>query len=296
MPLASKRKRSPEELLKRLEDWPEKTVPFGVRFLTAAVDVQAHRFAVTIMGWGVGLESWLIDRFSISASERAEGTRKAALDPAAFVEDWHVLVDDVINRTYTYANGETIKPRVTLCDSGGKQGVTDKAYEFYRAIRKKGLGRRFMLVKGVGNINAPRVAESWPDARARKDRTAGRGDVPVWLLNVNSLKDGISGDIGRDEPGPGYVHLPSWLDESYFDEMTAETRTEKGWIKEAGRANEAIDLHCYNRAACIILRAEAIRWDDPPSWAAERGATAKAAETTPKKRAALPRRNWVNNW
>ena len=39
----------------------------------------------------------------------------------------------------------------------------------------------------------------------------------MWLLNVNVLKDAVAGDLGRDVPGPGYHHLPLWLDDGYFD-------------------------------------------------------------------------------
>lgn len=271
LPIATTRKRGADDLVKRIEEWPRGHVPPGVRFLTAAVDVQMNRFVVTVMGWGVSLESWLVARFSITSSTRPEGERFAGIEPAAYVEDWSVLIDQVVERSYDTVGGQSLTPLITLCDSGGKEGVTIKAYEFWRLMRAKNLGRQFMLVKGVGNLNAPRAVQTWPDARARKDRSAGRGDVPVWLLNVNSLKDGISGDLARDTPGPGYCHIPDWLDDGYFHEITAETRTEKGWIKDSHVPNEAFDLHTYNRAACIILGAEAIDWKKPPDWAAPPG-------------------------
>lgn len=299
LPLAAGKRRTPEELVARQESWERGTVPVGVRFLTAAVDVQAHRFVVQVHGWGVALESWLIERFSITASNRPEGDRFAGVDPAAYAEDWNVLIDRVLERRYRAGELE-LQPLITLCDSGGREGVTDKAYDFWRTMRAKGWGTRFMLVKGVGNLNAPRVQRTFPDARARKDRKAGRGDVPVWLLNVNVLKDGVAGDLARLVPGPGYVHLPDWVDQDYFNELTAETRAAKGWERENSHApNEAFDLHAYNRAACIILQAEAIDWTKPPSWAAPfdtRVKRVEAREEAKKERAANPRRNWVTQW
>jgi len=300
LPIAVTRKRSAEELVQRVEDWPRDAIPDGVRFLTAAVDVQMNRFVVMVMGWGVGLESWLIARFSITASNRPEGDRFAGIEPAGYVEDWNVLINKVVDRAYETEDGIVLKPLLTLCDSGGKEGVTDKAYEFWRLMRAKRLGKRFMLVKGVGNMNAPRIQETWPDARARKDRKAGRGDVPVWLLNVNSLKDGIAGDLSREDIGPGYCHLPEWLDDDYFTEITAEIRTAKGWVREKEHTpNEAFDLHTYNRAACIVLRAEAINWEKPPKWAAPleiRAEQAAAKSRTKVERPRAPRRNWVKQW
>lgn len=301
LPQAVRRKRTAEDLALRIEDWPRGLIPERVRFLTAAVDVQANRFVVTVIGWGVGLESWIIERFAIKLSNRRDPRtdRSEPVDPAGYAEDWRMLVDQVIEKTYKTADGVELAPMLTLCDSGGKAGVTDKAYKFWRWLRKQKKHRRMLLVKGTGNRNAPRVLETWPDARGRKDRTAGRGDVPVWQLNVNTLKDGVAGDLLRDKEGPGYVHIPSWVDDAFFEEITAETRTDKGWKNETGSPNEAFDLHVYNRAACIILRAEAINWERPPKWAREpEPAEDELDEDKPKqqKRAATPRRNWVNQW
>ena len=298
VPQSAKRRRSAEDLALRIEDWPRGLVPLGVRFLTASIDVQSNRFVVTVYGWGIGLESWIIERFSITASNRPERDRFAGIDPAAYAEDWRILIDQVIKQSYKTPDGIELVPRLTLCDSGGKEGVTDKAYKFWRYLRGKRLHRRLMLVKGTGNRNAPRVVETWPDARARKDRQAGRGDVLVWQLNVNSIKDGIAGDLSRDKPGPGYCHLPSWIDDSYFEEITAESRTPKGWVREGSTPNEAFDLHCYARAACIILRAEAINWNKPPKWAKEPlDEDVDADEPKPKpKRRQPPRRNWTEQW
>lgn len=271
LPRSLMNRRSGDDLKSRVEQWAEGTLPEGVRFLTAAVDVQAHRFVVTVMGWGIGLESWLVDRFSISSSGRPEGPRHAALDPAAYGEDWDCLVPQVIERVYC-RDGDgrmRLSPMLVLCDSGGRDGVTTQAYEFWRRLRARNLGKRLMLAKGVGQLNSPRCALTWPDSKGRKDRAAGgRGDVPVWLLNVNMLKDGVAGDLSRAEPGPSYCHVPSWIDEDYFAEMTAEQRTARGWIRASGVRNEAFDLHVYNRAACVILEAEAINWSAPPVWAA----------------------------
>jgi phage terminase large subunit GpA-like protein len=188
---------------------------------------------------------------------------------------------------------------LVMCDSGGREGVTEKAYEFWRRLRPKNLHRRFRLVKGVGNVNAPRVHETYPDARG-KGRGAGRGDVPVYMLNVNIIKDGVYGDLSREVPGPGYVHLPDWVDNDYFSEITAEQRTAKGWEKEKSNlANEDFDLHAYNRAACIVLKAESINWAKPPEWALPFEQRAKVAEVRQEQRqqrASMPRPNWVKSW
>jgi len=292
LPRSVTKKRSAEDLVQRVEDWPRGLIPQGVRFLTAAIDVQSYGFVVHIMGWGIGLESWIVDRFKITASKRPEGERFATIDPASYVEDWEVLIEEVVERTYVTAGGTEMKPRITLCDSGGKEGVTEKAYEFWRWCKRRGFRHRFRLVKGTGNLNAPRVKQTFPDATNRKDRKAGRGDVPVWLLNVNVIKDGIIGDLARAAPGPGYVHIGKWIDDGYFEEMTVEVRTPKGWENPNKKPNEAPDLHTYNRAACIILRAERIDWDNPPSWAAEPDEQDAVAMAEPPQRGQNP--SWMD--
>lgn len=273
LPRSIAKRRSAEELLERTEDWPRGLVPPGVRFLTGAVDVQGSRFVIQVHGWGIGLESWLIDRFVISSSKRPEGDRVAALDPASYLEDWQLLVDAVISREYPLEHKAEMKltPMLVFGDSGGQEGVTERAYEFWRWLRIRELGKHFMLVKGVGTLNSPRAVMTWPDARGRKDRGSGaRGDVPVWMLNVNVIKDGVIGDLDRKTPGPGFMHLPRWAEIEYFQELTAESRSSTGkWEKPNGVRNEAFDLHVYARAACIALKAEEIDWNNPPDWATD---------------------------
>jgi phage terminase large subunit GpA-like protein len=89
----------------------------------------------------------------------------------------------------------------------------------------------------------------------------------VLLINTNVLKDACAGDLARDVPGPGYMHLPKWLDVQVFEELTAESRGDKGWVRQKGAPNEAFDLHVYARAGCVVLGAEKINWSRPPKWA-----------------------------
>jgi phage terminase large subunit GpA-like protein len=164
--------------------------------------------------------------------------------------------------------------RVVLCDSGGKggkdgdAGVTARAYEFWRELKRAGLGHRLRLVKGGSSANAPRVHEAYPDTRARKDRNSGSaGDVPVLMLNTDALKDVLAADLRREEPGPGYLHVPDWAPASMLDELTAETRTAKGWVAMGRKHNETLDLSVYGEAAWLHLGADKINWTAPPAWA-----------------------------
>lgn len=268
VPRAAKKRRKAEALMKRREHWERGEVPAGVRFLTAQIDVQGNRFVVEVRGWGVQLETWLVERFAITSSRRPEGERFAVLEPAAYAEDWGLIRDEIMGRTYALAGHPQVRLGIvlTVCDSGGKAGVTSKAYDFYRTLRAAGLHYGFALVKGDSSDRAPLIRETKPDERS--DRTAGgRGDVPVWLLNTTLLKDAVVGEIAREAPGPGYWHFPDWIERPYFEEITAEVRTEKGWQRLGGARNEAFDLAVYGRAACLILGAHRIDWGAPPEWA-----------------------------
>lgn len=274
LPPAVGKQQSAHAIQERAEDWPQGSVPEGVRFLTAQVDVQAGQrrgFVVQVNGWGRDREHWVIDRYALKSSEREGDNGMLPIDPAGYAEDWRRLVDKCIDRRYPLADGSgrTMPVRLTVCDSGGEDGVTARAYEFHRYLAKSGKAHKFRLVKGDGTPKAPRVAQSYPDTSKRGDRNSGSaGDVPVLRLNTNDIKDTIAADLGRSDPGPGYWHFPSWLPTSFYDEMTAESRGPKGWIS-SGKKNETLDLCVYGEAAFIWCGGDKIKWDKPPSWAAD---------------------------
>lgn len=263
--------RDPKVLQERVEDRQKRTVPAEVCFLTAAVDVQVNRFVVQVVGWGRDRERWLIDRYNLRWSRRRSGNDEPEpIDPAGHIEDWQILVDQVLLKPYPLETDERIglAPTLLAIDSGGKAGVTERAYLFWRQARARGHAKQIMLVKGASRSDGARLTKTYPDAAKRQDRKANaRGEIPVWLLNTLVLKDALAADLERSEPGPGYIHFPAWLGNWFFEELTAETRTAKGWQNLGGARNEAMDLMVYNQAAMLALRAEAIDWSRPPAWA-----------------------------
>ena len=275
LPLSVGKQRAGHELQSRAESWEQGTIPEGVRFLISTIDIQAGRnprFVVQVNGFGVGLERWIIDRFSMRNSERPDGSGGfLPIDPASYAEDWHRIAGKVIERRYPLADGSgrTMPVRLVGCDSGGKAGVTVRAYEFWRWLKARGLGHKFRLVKGADRIDAPRVVESFPDVRGRSDRNSGaRGDVPVLICNSTMLKDDVMAKVWRDSPGPGYFHFPDWLPTSFYDELTSEVRGDKRWA-DTGKPNESLDLSYYAEALAVHIKADRIDWRAPPPWAAD---------------------------
>lgn len=248
--------RDGQYLIDRAEEGAERfVVPEGVRTLLASVDVQANRFEVLVKGVGVGGEKWIIDRYAIRD-----------VKPAARIEDWDQITDKVVNATYRLGDGRELLIHMAGVDYGGKAGSSERALEWWRSLKREGKGRRVRLVKGEKRKSG-RVKEAYPDSSSRKDRQAGgRGDVPVLMVNSDAMKDAVYADLQRATPGPGYVHFPAWLPSHYYDELTAEQRTDKGWEQISRRRNETFDLAYYIAALWVYLKGDKIRWDAPPSW------------------------------
>lgn len=248
--------------------------PEETRFIAASVDIQAGRnphFVVQVHAIGPYLEQWPIDRFSIRESMR-EGVDgpdgpKAPLDPARYAEDWDLITEKVLRATYrTQTDGIELRVRMTAVDSGGEDGVTDKAYDWARRATAEGFGDRFILVKGEGrkaDSVMAMIVETWVGGRSGKEK----GDVLLYRLNSNKLKDAVDKGLKRPTPGPGYIHIPGWMTQSMLDEFGAEVRQDDGTWKQIRARNESFDCSAYIRACCLRLGADHISWVNPPTWA-----------------------------
>ncbi|OAO61127.1 DNA packaging protein [Escherichia coli] len=275
LPRASMEQRKSELLEQRAEPVPSRSVPDGVNFLVATVDVQAgrhRRFVVQVTGYGSRGERWIIDRYNITQSLRGDSDGESQrIDPASYPEDWDVLLTDVFHKSWPLASDPSQQMRLMAMavDSGGEDGVTDNAYKFWRRCRRDGLGKRIYLFKGDSIRRAKLITRTFPDNTGRTGRRAqAAGDVPLWLLQTDALKDRVNNALWRDSPGPGYVHFPDWLESWFYDELTYEERSSDGkWSKPGRGANEAFDLMVYAEALVILHGYEKIRWPDAPEWA-----------------------------
>ncbi|MBB1590859.1 phage terminase large subunit family protein [Escherichia coli] len=275
LPRASMEQRKSELLEQRAEPVPSRSVPDGINFLVATVDVQAgrhRRFVVQVTGYGSRGERWIIDRYNITQSLRGDSDGESQrIDPASYPEDWDVLLTDVFHKSWPLASDPSQQMRLMAMavDSGGEDGVTDNAYKFWRRCRRDGLGKRIYLFKGDSIRRAKLITRTFPDNTGRTGRRAqAAGDVPLWLLQTDALKDRVNNALWRDSPGPGYVHFPDWLGSWFYDELTYEERSSDGkWSKPGRGANEAFDLMVYAEALVILHGYEKIRWPDAPEWA-----------------------------
>jgi phage terminase large subunit GpA-like protein len=309
-PKALEAGRLPEELKRRAQAYNVRgEVPLGVRFLITTIDVQKNAFVVHTFGvepvltpngaWS--FDVYHVDMRKLSKSRRLdEDGHPKLLDPASYKEDWHILIDEV-ERTYPLADGSgrRMKVKLVACDSGGAANataarlnaalagptlsVTANAYDFWRFLRndpeERRYHQRFHLLKGEPSQTKPPIYVTYPDSGQKEQWAIARGDVPVYAINSNPVKDQAFNMIGREEPG-GRVHFPVWFDESgeredidwLFKQLTAETRLPAGWKNIARRTNEAFDLLAYLVA---FLKHPHVRidrpdfWTNPESWADE---------------------------
>lgn len=258
------------------DDIQQYVVPSWARFLLASVDVQGGRnarFIVQVHAIGEHQEQQLIDRYAITESNREGYGGPAPLDPAGHGEDWDVLTAKVVQATYR-CEGSDREMRVyrTAVDTGGEDGVTERAYAWWRRLRAAGLGQKVVLTKGEAGKYTWLVRESMVGGGK-----ANKGDVPLRLLNANQFKDQVFNGFKRTTPGPNYYHIPTprsdkfpegWLLETWFDELFAEVRNPNGTYTQVKKRNEALDLCAMIRALCELLGVTRPNfWASPPVWA-----------------------------
>lgn len=276
MPKSLDSLRVPEALKARAEVLPERMVPKEVRFIVATVDVQARSFRVQMTGIAPGMpfDTYVIDSFEIVKSKRTdEDGDPLGLKPPAYLEDWDLIEEQVMEKEYELSDGSgrMMRVKVTACDSGGAAGSTNNAYDFWRKMKTRNKHGRFILLKGEPKASMPRTDLRFPDTNRKDNKSAARGDIPVLFMNSNLIKDSLNGRLDVLEPGKGMFHIPDWMPDEFYAELCAEIKEPgKGWINPNSARNEAWDLSYYSLAMCIspkMLAVEGIDWNNAPGWA-----------------------------
>lgn len=257
---------SAEILAERIEPYERGVVPDGVLLLTAGVDVQDNRLAVSIWGWGRDEEAWLIEHTEIWG------------DPSRG-EVWKQLDVLVLG---DYPQGEKVlKVRQTCVDSGGH--FTSEVYQYARERRPHGV----VAIKGASSRGKPPIGRESKVDLNLKGKTLKKG-ASVFLVGTDTIKDTVFGRLRHNDVGPGYLHFGKAATDEYFQQLTAErkvTRYSKNGLPQSeyvlgsGQRNEALDTLVYALAA---LHLQYRRWDRRTIWN-QLEAAAKGEDPAPAK-------------
>lgn len=244
--------------------------------VTAGVDVQDDRLELLVIGWGVGEESWFVDRHTLPGDTSQP-------------EPWTML-EAVLQHEYRHESGVRIPIQATCIDSAGHR--TTLVYDFAARWAAK---RVYATIGRDGD--RPIVSSPSPRRWGRQQR-----QVPLYTIGVDAAKSLFYSRLNITNPFaaidqatpasvPGLVHLPlvDWCDEEMCEQLTSEKlvkRWHRGvpetrWVKRRAR-NEMLD--------CTVLAIAALRLLNPKLDQMARDlVTPKPPPTTP----AAPRSGWV---
>ncbi|MBK3459269.1 phage terminase large subunit family protein [Pseudomonas haemolytica] len=268
----------------RREGFSLGAMPAAVMMITGAVDVQADRLEFMAMGWGVGMERWVIDHRVIAGDPSDERT-------------WAVL-DELLKERYRHPCGVGLGILAVAVDSGGHH--TDEVYQFCRVRR----WRNIFAIKGASKPGKPVIAQRPSMVDVTWKGQTERGGAELWFVGTDTAKDWIYNRYPF-ESGPGALHFANDLPDEFFAQCVAERKVAKyvrghkriEWIKGKAERNEALDLMVYCLAMAHYLginRYQEHDWDrvrnslaqaglfDEKVVTAERVTVAEQAPATPQ--------------
>lgn len=263
------------EAAAKVEGFEAGTVPDGVMFVTAAVDVGHRKFDVMIVGWDLEGRSWVIDRFTIRT--RRKGRRDVDIRPAERQEDWGLLEEQVLGRELPLASDPSLRmPIAGVAIDTGDGNVTWKAREFARRMARAGhywgsAGNpwfKVRLIKGAKAKTAPELPVVPREVNKDEKGQKVTPSVLEYDLGVHRLKTLTLERLAETEGGPGQMAFAAGLPASTFDEFAGEVLIDDAWERRG--PNESLDLHGYCEAVRLMLRPDRadIKWETrPPVWA-----------------------------
>ena len=274
----------------RRETYGLGSMTLRVLMLTASVDVQANRLELMVMGWGVGMERWIIDYQVIWGDPADERT-------------WAVL-DEKLKVRYPHPCGVGLGILATAVDSGGHH--TDEVYQFCRVRR----WRNIFAIKGASKPGKPVIAQRPSMVDVTWKGQTERNGAELWFVGTDTAKDWIYNRYPFED-GPGALHFANDLPDDFFDQCVAERKVARyvrghkriEWVKSKAERNEALDLMVYCLAMAHYLGlnrykehdwerirqalAQAGLFDDKPP-AVERIAVTAATEPPPVQQPVAP--------
>lgn len=225
----------PEMLRECIGGYQRGEVPEGVQVITVGVDVQKRFLVYVVRGWGLDMESWLLDHGRIDNFEQLEA--------------------EVLARPWPRG----LMVRGLFLDSNYRTAETVDFARKYPAVVRLLVGDEW---------DDPR-----PFSARRIDRHPRTGQpigtLMVWQVNVGLFKDEVSQsmNVGGQAAANGF-HVYADIDEDYCREVTSEhkivvrtgEKERERWVPRHGRRqNHYWDAEVYNRALARMLNVHQLR-------------------------------------
>jgi len=218
-------------MMKRCEKYAA-PVPACALCLTAGVDTQDDRLEISVYGWGIDNESWLIEH-------------KILFGDTSQAEVWRDL-DNYLLTEFEHESGYKIYIACAFVDAMGHR--TDEVYAFARDRQF----RKVFAIQGHAGSGRPIIG------RVTKNKTK---KIYLIQVGVDQAKGTLYSRYKIPEPGPGFVHFPKGLDKTFFNQLTAEKRILRRasgmpthvWTLAPNKRNETLDCAVYALAAFKLL-------------------------------------------
>lgn len=259
-------------------------LPNGVLLLTAAIDTQDNRLEYEVVGWGKEEECWGIRKGIVLGAPNQARTWKE--------------IDNILDKTYHFADGKGLKVVRTFIDSGGH--YTSDVYNYCQ----KNFHKQRFAIKGRGGPGIPLIY---------KIAKANNAKAPLILLGVDDGKQQIMDRLSIDSQGPLYFHFPQdegikelsdrGYDDLYFKGIISEHKKvykRNGVLREVWETtknvrNEPLDLRNYNLACMKSLKPDWVKLEMLVNGMSE--TEVKRAVAKPQKKKAVYRaKRQVNIW
>ena len=235
----------------RCEPYHMLTVPAGAQILTAGVDTQKDRLAVSVYGWGRGEESWLVYWIELWGDPNQDASVSGS--------PWAQL-DELLNMQYLRPDGEARQIVAAGVDTQGHH--TQAVYNYCR-----NRSPRVFALQGASKRGRPVIGRPTSQDVTWRGKII-KGGVQLWPVGTDTAKSAIYSRLQQESRGPGYIHFPAETPDDFFRQLTAEkqvTRFSKGfpvleWVKGEER-NEGLDCTVYAYAAAVRIGISHMDWD-----------------------------------
>lgn len=221
-------------------------VPDGVLVLTMGVDTQDDRVEYEVVGHGFRDATWGIQRGIIMGKPNSE-------------EVWAKL-DELLDKTWRYADGLGIRISTTFMDEGG---------HYTQTVREECARRQSKQIYAIKGFPGPDIPFTAPPKKMAimDEQKRIKGYCWQYQIGVDSGKSMIMDNLKvQSAEGRGFCHFPDRDEygERYFRGLLSERleyfpKKQKPWqwVKLPGHErNEPLDIRNYALAAKAVLNCD----------------------------------------